>query len=321
MNSLTYQRLLNQTLRLYEQEGSLQAYQFVAENVFEGEGNLAQIYNFRYALASASGNVETAMDILREAIVRHGFWYDPEYLLADDDLAPLRKYTEFQTFLKICKQRHADAKNASKPKLKVVDLDLMKDDTKPLLMAVHGDQENIPMTEAYWASVRQQGYMLALPQSSQVDFSDAFVWKDVDQGAREIESHFVELEKYKNVDTNNAIVGGFSAGCGVVLKAVLDDRISAKGLIFVAPWLPELENWESCFSILRKNEMRVHLICGNQDDDCFAGSNQFAEKLQSYGIPYRFEIVEGLDHEYPEHFHSMLKEAITFIQNEEMSTG
>lgn len=310
MKRITYTRLLNETLHLYEKEGSLQAYQFVSKYAGEVEGNQAQIYNFRYSLASASGMVETAMDIMREAIVGKGYWYDPEYLMADDDLKALHQNPEFQIFMRICKNRKDDAKAESYPKLKVIGMDLMKDETKPLLMALHGNQENIKLTEEYWKSAEQEGYMIALPQSSQIEFSDAYVWEDVEKGAREIESHLRELEIYENVDIGKMIIGGFSAGCGTALKAVLDQRISVKGLIFVAPWLPDLQQWENQLHVLKERNVRVNLICGNQDEDCFGGSSRFAEMLQTCGVSYDFEIVEGLDHDYPEHFTVYLKKVM-----------
>jgi len=41
----------------------------------------------------------------------------------------------------------------------------------PLIIALHGDQENIETTEDYWNSCVDKNFILALPQSSQIQFS------------------------------------------------------------------------------------------------------------------------------------------------------
>ena len=75
-----------------------------------------------------------------------------------------------------------------------------------LLLTLHGDQENIQIVEPYWKSVLTQDYTLALPQSSQIQFSDGFVWDDIERKKghynKFIENHTVE----------NVIIGGFLQG-------------------------------------------------------------------------------------------------------------
>ena len=53
LKKITYTRLLNRTLEIYMKGDYLEAYNFITEN-YKGikKGNLAQIYNFRYAIAN-----------------------------------------------------------------------------------------------------------------------------------------------------------------------------------------------------------------------------------------------------------------------------
>ena len=103
-NSMTYIQLLNETLRCYANKGSFEAYNYIMENATGVIGNEAQIYNFKYALASASGLEKEALHLMREAIIEKGFWYGNEYLISDEDLKSLHKFEEFHTMVQLCKK-------------------------------------------------------------------------------------------------------------------------------------------------------------------------------------------------------------------------
>jgi hypothetical protein len=142
----------------------LEAYNFITENYKGIKGNLAQIYNFRYTIANKAGLEELALQIMRE----------------DEDLKSLNKYKEFNELVGICKKRESEAKRNEKPDLKIIVPDKMNEQYKhPLIAALHGDQENIKITEDYWSSCIHKNYLLALPQSSQIQFSEGYEWKVV----------------------------------------------------------------------------------------------------------------------------------------------
>jgi alpha/beta hydrolase family protein len=152
MNMMTYTSLLNLTLDLYEKSGSLEAYQFITQNADKVNGNRAQIYNFRYALASASGLEKEALQIMKEAVVEKDFWYGYDYLIEDEDLEPLKKYDDFNKMINLCKEREEEAKKSTKPDLKIIKCSRNEQKSMPLIIALHGNQENIEITEEYWKS-------------------------------------------------------------------------------------------------------------------------------------------------------------------------
>ncbi|WP_257348705.1 alpha/beta hydrolase [Pseudalkalibacillus decolorationis] len=313
MKQMTYTHLLNETINIYDKNGSLQAYQFINENADMVDGNQAQIYNFRYALAAASGLEKDALQLMKEAIIENGFWYAYDYLNADEDLKSLHKYEEFHKMVHICKEREAEAKDSAKPELRILQDNSGNDDKKPLMFALHGDQENIHMTEPYWNSIVTEGYTVALPQSSQIQFSDGFDWNDVEKGSNELKEHFESIVNDYKIDRDNIIIGGFSAGCRVALNIIINGKIPAKGFVFVAPWLPEIEEWKESLDQLKENDIKGYIIIGDNDGDCFEGANQFASFLNQKSIPHEFKVVDDLDHEYPENFDQLLKEAVDYI--------
>jgi len=314
LKKITYASLINRTLEMYMKGDYLEAYNFITENYKGIKGNLAQIYNFRYAIANEAGLEELALQIMREAIVEKGFWYQYNYLIEDEDLKSLNKYKEFDALLDICKKRELEAKRNEKPALKIIVPNKIDEKyTHPLIIALHGDQENIKITEDYWSSCIHKNYLLALPQSSQIQFSEGYEWKDIEKGSRELKEHYERILEKHNIDSDNIIIGGFSAGGRVALYSILKDIIQVKGFILVAPWLPEIDEWAPLLDKIREKGIKGYVVCGDKDDDCYECNRRFIDLLSSKKISYEFKIFKGLDHDYPDNFREILPKAIEFI--------
>ncbi|GAB6433394.1 alpha/beta hydrolase [Bacillus luti] len=309
-NSMTYIQLLNETLRCYTNKGSFEAYNYIMEHATGVIGNEAQIYNFKYALASAAGLEKEALHLMREAIIDNGFWYENEYLISDDDLKPLHKFEEFHTMVQLCKEREELAKRTEQADVKYIDSKKKGN----LFIAMHGDQENIGIIEPYWKSVLTQDYTLAVPQSSQIQFSDGFVWDDIERGRGELKEHYVKFTENHSVE--NVIIGGFSAGARVALHSMLQGEIEVNGFIFMAPWLPEIEEWEELLGILHDKGTKGYIICGDQDEDCLEGTERFVQLLRDKNIEHKYKVVPKLNHDYPTNFDELLKEAIEYLGSE-----
>ncbi|ONH00596.1 alpha/beta hydrolase [Bacillus cereus] len=308
-NSMTYIQLLNETLHCYASKGSLEAYTYIMEHAKGIVGNEAQIYNFKYALASAAGLEEEALHLMKEAIMEKGFWYGYEYLISDDDLKLLHKFEEFHKMVQLCKEREELAKKTERADVKYIE----GKKKEKLFIAMHGDQENIGIIEPYWKSVLSQDYTLALPQSSQIQFSDGFVWGDIHRGKEELKEHYVKF--IENHTVERVIIGGFSAGAGVALYTVLQKDIAVDGFIFMAPWLPEIEEWNELLEVLQNQNIKGYVVCGEQDEDCFEYTQQFVQLLRDKNIEHKYKVVPNLNHDYPEDFDELLKEAIAYIED------
>ncbi|OOZ75573.1 alpha/beta hydrolase [Bacillus cereus] len=309
-NGMTYIQLLNETLHCYASKGSLEAYTYIMEHAKGIVGNEAQIYNFKYALASAAGLEEEALHLMKEAIIEKGFWYGYEYLISDDDLKPLHKFEGFHQMVQLCKEREELAKKTERADVKYIE----SKKKEKLFIAMHGDQENIGIIEPYWKSVLAQNYTLALPQSSKIQFSDGFVWDDLHRGKEELKEHYDKLIENRTVE--HVIIGGFSAGARVALYTILQKDIAVDGFIFMAPWLPEVEEWNELLGVLQDKHIKGYIVCGDQDEDCFECTQQFVQLLRDKNIEHKYKIIRNLNHDYPIHFEEVLKEAIEYIGNE-----
>ena len=212
--------------------------------------------------------------------------------------------------VQLCKEREELAKKTERADVKYID----SKKKEKLFIAMHGDQENIAIVEPYWKSVLAQNYTLALPQSSKIQFSDGFVWDDLHRGKEELKEHYDKLIENRTVE--NVIIGGFSAGARVALYTILQKDIAVDGFIFMAPWLPEVEEWNELLGVLQDKHIKGYIVCGDQDEDCFECAQQFVQLLRDKNIEHKYKIIPNLNHDYPIHFEEVLKEAIEYIGNE-----
>jgi len=304
---ITYTKLLNNTLGLYMEGRYKEAYEYITERSKDVKGNNAQIYNFRYSIACKAGYYDTAMDIFEEAINKKGYWYSYDYLYGDKDLEPLRQNIKFSELAEICRIREEEDKKNSVPQLKLLKPKNMdKQDKQPLLIALHGNQENISLVEDYWNSCLNGHFILALPQSSQVEFSDAYSWEDIEKSSIELKEHYEKILTANDIDKDSIIIGGFSAGARVALYSIFKSYIEVKGCIFVAPWLPEINEWHQLFDISKLKGVRFHIICGEKDEDCLDCTLNFVNILKEKNIPHTLTLVKDLDHDYPNNFNNDL---------------
>jgi len=312
MKQLSYTDILNETIRLYMDEKYKEAYDFISKNYLNTKVILPQIYNFRYAIASKMGRKKLALKLLAEAVNEKGFWYSYDYLMSDEDLALIREDESFVTIAELCKKREDEAVENTKAIIEIIEPQNKKE-KNPLLIGLHGNQENVDFVKGYWNSDVFEDYFMALPQSSEIEFSQGYLWDDLTTGEQELKSHYESLVNKYPIDEDNVVIAGFSAGAGVAMEALISGAIPAKRVIFVAPWLPNMKTIRKNIAKLKEMKIEFYLVCGEADDDCFESTDDFAELLDKYNVPYEFVIVEGMDHTYPEPFDDMLTHAMSYF--------
>jgi predicted esterase len=297
-------------MRLYH-KGELQAaYDLVTEYGDFVDGNPAQIMNFRYCIANKLGKKELALKLMREAIVERGYWWGYEYLLGDDDLESLREDSEFNELSEICRNREVEAKKGGRPSLRIVKAKEPVGPGPMTLMALHGNGDNASLAEVYWLPCINQGFDLALPQSSQITSWDAFTWADLEIGLAELAKHADSVQGALDCNQSEMILAGFSGGARLALHSVLKGRVAPRGLILVAPWLPELDDWAEAIEIMVRGEIRCWIICGERDGDCLEGARKLSSMLKTAGSDVQLEIIPDLDHDFPVDFDDWLSRVL-----------
>lgn len=341
MKNFTYTGLIHRAMDIYKTHGSAAAYHFVCENIEDGQANPAQMYNLQYSLAASCGNDEQAMKLLTEAVQEHGYWYSPDYLLEDEDLAVIREQDEFQQIVDLCREREANALAASTAKLHIVlpDEQHLPGDF-PTVFVMHGELENNNAVEPVWSPLLEDGYKLALLQSSQIQFSEAYDWVDIDQGMEELEQAMLEVSRVERPHSQQAadqtdlpvmdgvhtspepagsiqkpVLAGFSSGARVALNMAAAYPAAVNGVMLISPWLPDPEEWENALNSWNEHQTRLYIVCGERDEECLPGVLELVEALKHKQIPYTLHNLPGLEHNYPVHFTNLLHEAASWFRS------
>lgn len=315
---MEYSNLASKAFRLYNEGKYIETYQFVTDHRNDFNEYGAHIYNLRYCTACMTGQMEQALNLMKEAILGHGYWYSYDYLFHEEDLVTIRDRDEFKELADICRQRELEAIASVKSDMLVLKpVDFNHDEKYPLMIILHGNGQNMLISKDSWASDGTKNFILAFPQSSQITFSGAYVWNDYRKGCDEVKSHYQRLLSEKYIDNEKVIICGFSAGTRTALYSILSESVNVKGFIFSGSWLPELDEWEPLFHRIKSKEIKGYIICGDMDKISMESTKKLAELLEKKGIKFKLHYIKDMWHEYPEDFDKYLDEAIDFISTKD----
>lgn len=97
---------------------------------------------------------------------------------------------------------------------------------------------------------------------------------------------------------------------------MLTEKMEVKGYIFVAPWLPEVEEWEKLLNTLKDRSIKGYIVCGDQDEDCFECTQKFVALLQKKNIEYKYKVIEGLNYDYTENFEESHEKQLDILRRQ-----
>jgi predicted esterase len=211
-------------------------------------------------------------------------------------------------------ERFAEIQANARPELLVAP-SVQQATTYPLLIALHGNGSNARDTSKYWAEITAQGWLLALPQSSQLIGPDEYTWDNREQGSLEIREHLATLIRTHAVDRERIVLGGFSMGGSLAIWLALHQSIKTRGFIALGPSLTaaELEALTTLFDTRTPAGLRGYIIVGEEDIWSLETSRKIVELLNAHDVSCQLEILPGLDHSYPPHFAGYVTKGLAFV--------
>ncbi len=252
------------------------------------------------------GEQARAIDYFQQ-LINEGFWFPPGYI-DDSDFDSLREMDEFKRLTTISLERYEIAQADAKPDLFV---QAPSDDPLPVIIACHGNRSNIELTYPYWKTVPENGWMLALPQSSQIADQATYIWTDLERGTAEVKAHYQTLLE-RGIQENRVIIGGFSMGGQLALHVAVNRLIPVHGVLMVAAGLPsEVESFD--LSKLPP-DISFYIIVGELETNLVTLTHQLAERLMANGNRVCVDQRPNLAHEYPADFADTVQKAIAFIE-------
>lgn len=311
MGEMSFTDLEKGMFQLYSAGRYAEALDLVTREAGRFPGEAWRLSQWRVCLASRAGDTALAIRILREAL-DEGLWYVEERLRIDDDLKPLQGKGEFERLVALSAERAARAQAEARPELRTLEPEGTRPPRSgyPLLMALHGNTGNAASSAPFWQPAREKGWLVALPKSSQIVGTEAYVWDDQQLGAREVEAHYRALREQHRLDPRRAVIGGFSMGGRLAAWIALRQTIPVRGFVAVGPWVPEIESWMPLVQQAKGLGLHGTVIVGEQDAECFMGARALAELLDSEGIACDLQVIPGLGHDYPADFGSRLERAL-----------
>ncbi len=318
MNNLTFSDLQTQLYQLYQSGEYAQALDWAtcAASQFPAEG--VRTYYWRICMASLINETALALQLFEEAL-EFGFWYAEVQLREDPDLQPLQGLPEFERLVGVCRKRHAEAQAQAAPDLITLQPEgQCQADLQPcpLLLALHGNYGTAEDSVGFWRSAVSNGWLLALPQSSQVGRSDGYVWNDQDWAVREIQEHFATLCEQYAVDPDRVVMAGFSRGGELAIWLALSGTIEVRGFIVVGPggpYMNEPDKWVPLIEASQGRGLRGYLVVGEQDVFCYEGTQVLAALLKARDIPCELEVYPNLGHDFPPDFQQSLSRALESV--------
>lgn len=227
--------LLEETLSIAE-NGYAAAYQFLLEEYEKNPENYGpQTLYFLACLAGGANLPEKALEWLTTAIHEKGWWYRPE-VLEDDDLASLNNNFAFISLKSVSDNRYADAVSRAKAVFT-----WERKNAAKLFLAVHGNTQNGQIARADWEPILRDNTQCQLEtiQSAEPDGYGTYRWSyDMVSFVPVAKA----IEKVQNEGYQKIICGGFSAGCDMLLRAIIFAPARCDMLILQSPWIPILND-------------------------------------------------------------------------------
>jgi len=261
------------------------------------------------------GDVGGGLKTLQEAL-EQGHWWGEHSLLKDPDLEPIRDRPEFKRLLEVCKKRQQVAQAQAKPDLLLL-LSKRKREKSPLLIAFHWFGGTAQVFAPYWEAAQDHGFLVAVPQSSQVVSEDGFGWTDREWARREVAAHWERLKSEEGVDPNQVILAGASQGGALAIElALAGELIPALGFIAVVPAIHDPQGLAELAKEAAKRGVTGLVITG-EHDHFRSATEAFSAQAQEAGLKCELQIVPELGHDFPEDFPSRLGDGLRFLLSEE----
>lgn len=314
MSELTIKTFRQQFRQLYNAKEYAQALTLTEKEHANFPADAHEISYWRICLYALVGKPTEALSIF-QAVLDRGDWFPLRWVRKAPDLASLKPLPEFQAMVAVCRQRLAELQANAHPAL-LVRQPAEHAINLPLLIAMHGNRNNANNTVEHWNAITTQGWLLAIPQSSQVVGPDAFVWDERETGISEVREHLVTLNNEHKLDPQRVVLGGFSMGGGQAILMALQQSVKTCGFVTLGPYMreDELEALPALLETHKPAGIRGTILVGEEDSECLAVSRKVVEIMRTYDLPCELEIRPGLGHSYPTDFAEWATKGLAFIE-------
>jgi predicted esterase len=311
-NMSTFSQFSGKFFELYGQGAYTEALSLVDDAFAQFPEHRVEMITWKLCMLSRAGQLEKAIETLRDAVETSSYWWMPDGLRKDPDLAPLQGNPAYEQLVAVCEARQQAAAQNNRPERLVFQPKKGSSEPYPLLISFHGWGQNAEVNAPHWQGLADQGWLVAVTRSSLEVADGMFTWDNLERGVDEAKTHYEALCREFPVDSNRVVLGGFSHGGGLAVWLALTQAIQVCGVVGVGPYLNAIDTLAPTLPQKPIPNVRFYVISGAEENDegMFAKIGALcAEK----GIPFQHEVVPGIGHEFPANFEQFVKRALKFV--------
>ena len=305
----------NKVYELYFQGRYSEALEIAEKAYAQFKDKISETSYWLACLNSVLHKEDKAIEILTNSL-DDDVWWSPKTLEGEKDLDPLRNREEFIRIMGRCRKIFEEKQRESRPERLVFYPDKFDPEEKyPLLVALHRGGDNAEEFCKYWQHVLKRGYILLVPQSSQLYGPNAYCWSDWEKARDEVMKHIIEMKEKHNVIEGGIVVAGASQGAslGIVDLVLEDTALNLSRFIAVVPPIDDV----LFFIPLLKNGIRKGAkgyILAGEKDNFIKNTEDLCSEMEKAGLPYKLTVVKGLGHGFPSDFDVYLDEALDYLE-------
>ena len=318
MDAQAFTELTDEILRLHRAGDYGPALELATREASRFPERAGRIGFWRACLAARLNDTPLALEVLAEALAS-GYWWPASMLREEKDLQPLQGLPEFERLVALSREQQRAVQAEAKPDLLVLEPAIPAGKSMPLLLALHGSNQNAGDAAEAWRPAVDAGWLVALPESGQVSWDGrdprARMWTDRDQAVRELESHWASLQQRYPITPQTEVLAGFSAGGQLALWLVLSGTLPIHRCFLVAPSLlpGALQQLLPLVEPAASRGPAVYIVVGDHDRWSTEGACRMVEALREHGVACDMEVHAGLSHEFPPDFERSLTRGLGFL--------
>ena len=288
-------------LRVFEliEDGRLDTALGVALKVEEHYPAKGEVPFWLACIHGRAGRAGEGLAALRGGLAR-GLWWPDEWLLDDDDLVPLRRSPDFAGLVEASRANQDEAGDEFVAESMVLAPERERTAVGAVL-ALHGwGGDAVAFSRAWWAAA-DAGYVVVVPESSQMPSPGFFVWTDREAALADIEAVWSASEADHGLAGLPLVIAGFSQGGGLAVELALDGRpAAAAAFLALSAGTPEDVTPEPGAAALAADRgLRGRLIVGERDEHAVPQARELARRLGEAGLDCPLTLEPGLAHELP----------------------
>jgi pimeloyl-ACP methyl ester carboxylesterase len=278
-------------------------------------------YYWRICMTARLNQSDQSLQLLDE-VLDAGIWYGEPLLRRSPSLKPLQGLPTFERIVERNREIQAQDESQVYP---VITLRSEGECEKgslpcPCLVALHGNASTALASVDFWRPAASAGWLVAVPQSSQAVWKNAYVWDDLEVTEQQIQRHIELIYRQYSVDPLRTVLAGHSMGGEVAIWLALTGSVETNGFIAVGPGGPmmdDLDRWTPLIAGGELRGLRGYFITGEQDDSILLENIQaLIERLNTNGIPSELEIIPQAGHGFIPEYEEALLRGLDFVIEE-----